>query len=44
MSEQEFTAVEPGDKYAIATDPATGVTTLTVKGVGAEQVLSLIHI
>lgn len=38
VSEQEFTAVEPGDKYAIATDPATGVTTLTVKGVGAEQV------
>lgn len=38
VSEQEFTAVEPGEKYAIATDPATGVTTLTVKGVGAEQV------
>ena len=38
VSEQEFTAVESGEKYAIATDPATGVTTLTVKGVGAEQV------
>lgn len=38
VSEQEFTAVEPGEKYAIDTDAATGVTTLTVKGVGAEQV------
>ncbi|MFR1638712.1 MAG: hypothetical protein ACLSVD_05730 [Eggerthellaceae bacterium] len=27
VSEQEFTAVEPGGQHAIATDPATGVTT-----------------
>ena len=38
VSDQEFTAVESGDKYAIDTDATTGVTTLTVKGVGAEQV------
>ena len=38
VSEQDFSAVEAGEKYAIATDPTTGATTLTVKGVGAEQV------
>ena len=38
VGQQEFTAVEPGEKYAIDTDAVTGVTTLTVKGVGAEQV------
>ena len=38
VSEQDFSAVEAGEKYAIATDPTTGVTTLTVKSVGAGQV------